>query len=201
MEKLKKIFMILSFVFIIIGFGASIWLYTVLQDSTSIIMMVVFFVALIWFGFNVKRILLPLLLLFSVGASAKSLVFTLNDGTKVYYLLSKDQNPIMRFKDGKMTVDEDVYEFSDIKNFCISEEDDPNAIEHVLSKQNVTFSANTVILRSDAVKTLKVYMLNGMEVQAPVQKTNDVISVNLNGLEKGAYLIGTGESSIKVLKK
>ena len=57
MEKLKKLFMVLSLVFILIGFGASIWLYFVLQDTTSIIMMVVFLVALIWFGFNVKSVL------------------------------------------------------------------------------------------------------------------------------------------------
>jgi hypothetical protein len=201
MEKLKKIFMVLSLVFILIGFGASIWLYTVLHDTTSIIMMAVFLVALIWYGFNVKNLLLPLMLLFSVGASAKSVVFTLNDGTKVYYLLSKDVNPIMRFKEGKMVVNEDAYEFSDIKNFYISDEDDPNAIETVLSRQNVTFSANTVIICSDAVKTLKIYTLDGVEVKAPVQKTDDVISVNLNGLDKGIYLISTGTSSLKVLKK
>ena len=57
MEKLRKIFMILSLVFILIGFGASIWLYTVLQDTSSIILMVVFLLALIWYGFNVKNIL------------------------------------------------------------------------------------------------------------------------------------------------
>ena len=55
MEKLKKTFMVLSLVFILIGFGASIWLYSVLQDTTSIIMMVLFLVGLIWFGFNVKN--------------------------------------------------------------------------------------------------------------------------------------------------
>lgn len=57
MEKLKKTFMVLSLVFILIGFGASVWLYAVLKDTTSIIMMAVFFVALIWFGFNVKNLL------------------------------------------------------------------------------------------------------------------------------------------------
>lgn len=57
MERLKKIFMVLSLVFILIGFGASIWLYTVLQDTTSIIIMAVFLLALIWYGFNVKSIL------------------------------------------------------------------------------------------------------------------------------------------------
>lgn len=148
-----------------------------------------------------KLTFLLLLLMASVGASAKSVVFTLNDGTKVYYLLSKEVNPIMRFKEGMMVVNEDAYEFSDIKNFYISDEDDPNAIETVLSKQNVTFSSNTVIIRSDAVKTLKVYTLDGVEVKASVQKTDDVISVNLNGLDKGTYLISTGTSSLKVLKK
>lgn len=148
-----------------------------------------------------KLTFLLLLLMASVGASAKSVVFTLNDGTKVYYLLSKEVNPIMRFKEGMMVVNEDAYEFSDIKNFYISDEDDPNAIETVLSKQNVTFSSNTVIIRSDAVKTLKVYTLDGVEVKASVQKTDDVISVDLNGLDRGTYLISTGTSSLKVLKK
>ena len=38
-------------------FGASIWLYTVLKDATSMVMMAVFLVALIWYGFNVKSLL------------------------------------------------------------------------------------------------------------------------------------------------
>jgi len=57
MEQLKKIFMILSLVFIVLCFGASIWLYVVLQDTMSIVLMVVFLLALIWFGFNVRNML------------------------------------------------------------------------------------------------------------------------------------------------
>ena len=57
MDKLRKVFMWLSFAFIAIGFAASVWLYTVLGDNTSIVMMVVFFVALVWYGFNVRNIL------------------------------------------------------------------------------------------------------------------------------------------------
>ena len=148
-----------------------------------------------------KLAFLFLLLMTSVGASARSVVFTLSDDTKVYYLLSSEVNPVLRFKDGKMVVNEDTYEFTNIKNFYISEEDDPNAIEPVLSKLNMTFKENTVIIRSETVKAVKVYTLNGEEVKAPVEKTDDVISVNLNGLEKGTYLISTGDSSLKVLKK
>lgn len=55
MDKLKKIFMVLSLIFIAVGFGASVWLYTVLKDTSSIIIMVVFFVALLWYGYNVKH--------------------------------------------------------------------------------------------------------------------------------------------------
>ena len=142
-----------------------------------------------------------LVLMASMGASAKSVVFTLTDDTKVYYLLSSAANPMLRFKDGKMTVEDEVYEFSMVKNFYISDEDDPNAIEQVLSKQNMTFKSNTVLIRSDVVKTLKVYTLDGVEVKVQVQKTDDVTSVDLNGLEKGVYLISTGNTSMKVWKK
>lgn len=57
MEKLKKIFMITSLLFILVCFGASIWLYTVLPDTMSIIIMAIFFLALVWFGFNVRNML------------------------------------------------------------------------------------------------------------------------------------------------
>ncbi len=48
--------MILSLIFIVVGFGASVWLYTVLHDTTSIVMMAVFLIAMVWYGFNVKSI-------------------------------------------------------------------------------------------------------------------------------------------------
>lgn len=59
MEKLRKIFMVLSLVFIAIGFGASVWLYTVLHDGMSIAMMVIFLIALVWYAFNVRNIFKP----------------------------------------------------------------------------------------------------------------------------------------------
>lgn len=56
MDRLKKLFMTLSLVFIVVCFGASIWLYSVLQDTMSLVLMVVFFLALVWFGMNVRNI-------------------------------------------------------------------------------------------------------------------------------------------------
>lgn len=142
-----------------------------------------------------------LMLVASIGATAKSLVFTLNDGTKVYYQLSSEVNPIMRFKEGKLLVNDDVYEFDGIKNFYLSDEDAPNAIENVQSKPNVTFKANTVLIPADAVKVLKVFTVDGVEVKTVIQNKGDVFSVDLNGLAKGVYVISTGKSSLKVIKK
>ena len=142
-----------------------------------------------------------LMLVASIGATAKTLVFTLNDGTKVYYQLSSEVNPIMRFKEGKLLVNDDVYEFDGIKNFYLSDEDAPNAIENVQSKPNVTFKANTVLIPADAVKVLKVFTVDGVEVKTVIQNEGDVFSVDLNGLAKGVYVISTGKSSLKVTKK
>lgn len=142
-----------------------------------------------------------LMLVASIGATAKSLVFTLNDGTKVYYQLSSEVNPIMRFKEGNLLVNDDVYEFDGIKNFYLSDEDAPNAIENVQSKPNVTFKANTVLIPADAVKVLKVFTVDGVEVKTVIQNEGDVFSVDLNGLAKGVYVISTGKSSLKVIKK
>lgn len=56
MERLKKIFMVMSLVFIVLCFGASVWLYSVLKDSTSMVIMAVLFVAMIWYALNVRSI-------------------------------------------------------------------------------------------------------------------------------------------------
>ena len=148
-----------------------------------------------------KLAFLSFMCLVSLTTMAKSVVFTLSDGTKVYYLLGGETNPVLRFVDGKMKVDADLYELSDIKNFFISEEDDPNGIEALLSKQDITIKANMVVVNSSAVKTLKVFTLSGVEVKADVQRQNDVLTVDLNSLEKGTYVISTGKSSLKVMKK
>lgn len=57
MNKLKKIFFVLSFLFLVLGFGVSVWLYTVLHDMMSIVMMGLLFVAMLWFGYNAVNLL------------------------------------------------------------------------------------------------------------------------------------------------
>lgn len=145
--------------------------------------------------------LMTFLCLMTMSVMAKSIVFTLSDDAKVYYLLGGETNPILRFIDGKVTINTDQYEISDIKNFYISNEDDPTAIENVLATQQVQFRANTLIINAADVKTVKVYAVGGTEVQADVQQQDDLVSIHLDALSSGLYVISTGKASFKVMKK
>lgn len=144
--------------------------------------------------------LITALVLVSGTVFAKSLVLTLSNGKKVYYLLDNKTATMMRFVDGKITVEADEYTFSGIKNFYISEQDDPNSIEEVVSKSNATYRANTLVVNI-ANASVKVYTANGREVNAETSSTESTTSVDLGNLAKGTYIIRIGESSFKVMKK
>lgn len=150
-----------------------------------------------------KKLTLLFILMFaaSIGAVAKSVVFKLTNNKKVYYLLGGETNPMIRFADGKMTVDADTYEFSGIKNFYISDTDDPNSIESAMDASHMEYRANTLVVKASEVKAVKVYSVGGQQVNADIQKSDDIIMVNLNGLEKGIYVVNVGDASFKVMKK
>jgi hypothetical protein len=138
----------------------------------------------------------------SIGTlSAKSLVLTLENGTLVYYLLGKDANPMMRFTDGRITVNTDIYEFSGIKNFYISTADDPNGIEHTIKNTLAEYRNNMVIFNTDNMPVIKVYSGNGHEVNVSHRQIGDKTAIDLSTLPQGTYIITAGETSLKILKK
>lgn len=145
-------------------------------------------------------LLIAFVLFASVGAMAKSVVFTLSNGTLVYYLLGGETNPMMRFVDGKIVVNADEYELTDIKNFYISATDDPNGIEETLAEQKISFSSNRFMVKATS-GNVAVHTIGGAKVDAPVENANGYVSVNLSGLANGAYVITVGNSSFKVMKK
>ena len=150
-----------------------------------------------------KKFLLALAVgMCSLASSAKSLVLTLNDGAKVYFIMTTTDIPVMRVKDGTITVNgEGSYTFSQIKSFVISETDDPNAIEDVAGDSGVGFRANTLLLSCDIAK-VKVYNASGALVEANISSVGGGrVSVDLNGLNNGVYLISTGNTSFKIMKK
>lgn len=145
-------------------------------------------------------ILIACLFLATNGISAKSLVLTLKNGTLVYYLLDGESNPMLRFVDGGMTIDTDKYEFSNVKNFYISNTDDPNGIEHVTGKA-MQYSDNRLIIDAGEANTANVYTLDGRKVDVQTLQVNGKSIIDLNTLPQGSYIIAIGETSFKVFKK
>ena len=150
-----------------------------------------------------KRIVIAIAcLLFSIGISfGKSLVLTLANNTLVYYMLGGANNPMMRFADGKVCVESDEYTFSNIKNFYISETDDPSGIEHLLKEQQITYKAGTLIVHIDSPESISVYTVNGMKISVPVEQAGNVVAVSMTQLPNGVYVVRVGESSFKVFKQ
>lgn len=142
------------------------------------------------------------MLLTALGATAKSVVFTLSNNTKVYYLLGGDTAPMLRFAGSQVTIDADEYSISGIKNFYISDTDDPNAIEQPQqAKQDISYTAGTLVVTASDAAKVRVYTARGTEVEADILQTGDVVTINLNRLDRGIYVIQVGTSSMKVLKK
>ncbi|MDO4822587.1 MAG: T9SS type A sorting domain-containing protein [Bacteroidales bacterium] len=140
-----------------------------------------------------KLLFIIVLMVAAVTVQAKSLVITLADGTEVYYLLGGDVNPVMKFKDGKVTVNADAYEISDIKKFVISQTDDPSGIK-----------AETFYVKGK--QDIEVFSLDGKKVDTikstSLQSKEDAISsLSLTTLPKGVYVLKIGSATMKVLKK
>lgn len=147
-----------------------------------------------------KKILTLIVMLAAVAAaSAKSVVFTLSDGTLVYYLLGGETNPVMKFVDGKVVVNADTYEFSEVKNFYISATDDPTSVEEVKA-QTSKFDGKTLVVPTENAN-VAVFDASGKKVKASISVANGSTLVDLSSLPKGVYVIKVGGSSIKVMCK
>lgn len=134
-----------------------------------------------------------------VVASAKSVVFTLSDGTLVYYLLGGETNPVMKFVDGKVVVNADTYEFSEVKNFYISATDDPTFVEEIKALPS-KFDGKTLVVPTENAN-VAVFDASSKKVKASISVANGSTLVDLSSLPKGVYIIKVGKSSIKVMCK
>lgn len=148
-----------------------------------------------------KRAFISILcaLLMSSAAYAKSLVITLTDGTLVYYLLGSDTNPKLHFVDGGIMINADNYALEGVKNFYISNEDDPNAIKDVFTDDKMEIRDNVLIIPS--TETVSVYTTAGKQVQANSRLMSNKTIIDLNALPQGSYVINIGKTSFKIMKR
>ena len=126
-----------------------------------------------------KKSFLTIMLLVAVAlsASAKSVVFVLNDSTKMYYPLAK---AVIKFKNNGFTVGSDTYEFASFDRFFISEEDAPSGIY----QQSIDGDWQK--------QPSAIYDMNGRKVADGVE---------LSSLPKGIYILKYGNKSTKFIKK
>ena len=140
-----------------------------------------------------------------LAVEAKSVVFTLTDGTLVYYLLSNTGSaPKMQMLEGGVVVNADAYEFSQIRNFYISSTDDPDLLTGVADVQAEgapTFAGGVLTLRAADAGAVRVYDASGVEVKAVAECQGDCVTVDLRPLERVTYVVNTGSASFKVMKK
>lgn len=150
-----------------------------------------------------KRLLLAACLCLSaLTAGAKCVIITLKSGTLMYYQLGGEKNPVMTFPEGKVAMNDDTFEISDIKNFYISPDDVPEevALQRVEAPQ-MRFVGGIFTAKADKGDDVRVYSLGGTEMRVEKSEANGNISININKLQKGTYIIKVGKDSFKVNKK
>lgn len=148
-----------------------------------------------------KTLLLTFAFLSALAGSAKCVVITLKGGTLMYYQLGGEKNPVMTFPDGQVCMNDDTFEITDIKNFYISNEDDPNALLEVAEKPAHRFVAGTFTAKANEKDEVKVYGIGGNEVKVEVTTEDGLVNINLNKLQRGTYIIKIGKESFKVNKR
>ena len=144
--------------------------------------------------------LLLFLSMFALNVCAKSIVFTLSNGSLVYYLVGSTNGPVMKFVDGKCVVNTDLYEFSQIKNFYVSETDDSSAMNAVKTHDDFSWRDNVLFVKSDA-SAVQVFQASGAQCDAAISADGGLVTVNLSACPKGVYIVKVAGSSFKVIKK
>ena len=139
-------------------------------------------------------------MLTTMTVSAKSIVFTLSDGTLVYYFIGSGRGPIMKCVDGKCVVSADAYEFSQIKNLYVSETDDPAVINAVQATKDYSWRDNTFVVKTDS-KDVRVYSVSGARCKSDVSLSDGFATVDASSLTPGAYIINVGGCSFKIVKE
>ena len=132
-----------------------------------------------------------------VSMQAKSIVFVLSDGTEVYYLV--DKSPVMKWNDGKVTVETDVYTVEGISHFYLSETDDPDAIEDVVAKEGIQMDGSNIVVKTS--HKVSVCTADGKTIDARQSTSGGYVSVDVSALPQGIYVVNTGNQSMKFLKR
>lgn len=150
-----------------------------------------------------EKLLLTTLLLLGISSlQAKSLVVSLANGSLVYYLIGGETNPMMRFTDGRVSINGNEYEFSKIRDFYISETDDPNALDFASKSSVVEYREEGLLIRQfEEGSRVSVCALDGTIVVPARMLREECSFVDLSSQPSGVYVVKVGTDSFKFVKK
>ena len=160
-----------------------------------------------------------LLWMMTAGAMAgenTSLFVFLKDGTKVQFVLSK-QEPTITYRRGVMAVNfvnsksevpnyEALYFDRDQVNYLKVDEPDPNAIEEVKSDEprirfNLTRKGVVSVSGLNQDDHLQVYGLDGKIIDAIVSRHDGEATVDLTQQRRGVYVVSVNKNfTFKLMK-
>lgn len=157
-----------------------------------------------------KNILILFLLMLHIGlVSARSLVIELKDGTKMYYLVSLNENPCLVFDQGSMSIQSDRFTISDVNKFYISETDDPNQLNN--PRQEETFRSTGLAAESlhiimdsltpGELPKIGLFSIDGKSLECSYRFKGKELILETSGLARGIYLLKIDNKSLKFQKK
>lgn len=105
------------------------------------------------------------------------------------------------FEDGIVTVGNERYQFSNISKFTYGSSN--NAIKGVQTEdEGLQVNDRWIVIRTkDAERKVSLYGVDGKQLSINVTKADDTITVNVESLPVGVYLLKVGSETIKFRKR
>ena len=132
-----------------------------------------------------------------------SLLIHLTDSTEIVCSLAKE--PTMTFEDKTITLSSiegtvGQWDFSDVESWNFAEVEDVDAVNPVnVEKACIRIEGGRITITGVKDDKIAVYDAGG-RLSTPVPDSADgQISISINGLPKGTYILKAGNSSIKFL--
>lgn len=110
-----------------------------------------------------------------------------------------DDNPVIAFDNGAITIGNDRYSISDISKYTII--GTSAGVDGVIA-DGIMISSDNITMRNIAdANALHVYTIGGVECECPKSISNNCIIINISGLSRGYYILSIGSENIKFGKK
>ena len=124
------------------------------------------------------------------------------DGSDKWFLFSSQ--PVVTFSADELTVTTYdaavVFTFDAVKEFLFDTPDEDGILRNPQTPRIVQ-AGNAVLVYGSATDAVSLYDLSGRKLGANVQRQDDAVSISLQSLPTGIYVIRINNQSIKVTKK